>query len=70
MSIKAYVKQVKQCMLMIQYFVFLLFREGPATTGAAPGTTGTATENRDGTVAPPGPIQTPAELWQRPGESR
>ncbi|KAH3799193.1 hypothetical protein DPMN_152799 [Dreissena polymorpha] len=23
--------------------------------------------NRDGTVAPPGPIQTPAELRQRPG---
>ncbi|KAH3791525.1 hypothetical protein DPMN_145013 [Dreissena polymorpha] len=26
--------------------------------------------NRDGTVAPPGPIQTPAELRQRPGECR
>ncbi|KAH3830304.1 hypothetical protein DPMN_103544 [Dreissena polymorpha] len=42
-------------------------REGPATTGEAPGTTG---NNRDGTVAPPGPIQTPAELRQRPGECR
>ncbi|KAH3791527.1 hypothetical protein DPMN_145015 [Dreissena polymorpha] len=26
--------------------------------------------NRDGTVAPPGPIQTPIELRQCPGECR
>ncbi|KAH3847892.1 hypothetical protein DPMN_090227 [Dreissena polymorpha] len=26
--------------------------------------------NRDGIIAPPGPIQTPAELWQCPGECR
>ncbi|KAH3828463.1 hypothetical protein DPMN_130436 [Dreissena polymorpha] len=45
-------------------------REGPATTDAAPRITDSTGNNRDGTVAPPGPIQTPAELRQTPVEPR
>ncbi|KAH3815974.1 hypothetical protein DPMN_144513 [Dreissena polymorpha] len=42
-------------------------RESPGRTGNNRCGTG---NNRDGTVAPPGPIQSPAELRQRPGECR
>ncbi|KAH3834494.1 hypothetical protein DPMN_107822 [Dreissena polymorpha] len=42
-------------------------RESPGRTGNDRRCTG---NNWDGTVAPPGPIQTPAELRQRPGECR
>ncbi|KAH3713706.1 hypothetical protein DPMN_073503 [Dreissena polymorpha] len=42
-------------------------RESPGRTGNDRRGTG---NNRDGTVAPPVPIQTPAELRQRPGECR
>ncbi|KAH3821593.1 hypothetical protein DPMN_123357 [Dreissena polymorpha] len=42
-------------------------RESPGRTGNDRCGTG---NNRDGTVAPPGSIQTPAELRQRPGEGR
>ncbi|KAH3693172.1 hypothetical protein DPMN_192574 [Dreissena polymorpha] len=56
-------------------------RDEPGKTGAppgklenSPGRTGNdrrgTGNNRDSTVAPPGPIQTPAELRQRPGECR
>ncbi|KAH3857901.1 hypothetical protein DPMN_100517 [Dreissena polymorpha] len=44
-----------------------LRRERSATTGTRINRDGTG-NNRDGTVAPSGPIQTPAELWS-PGES-
>ncbi|KAH3856064.1 hypothetical protein DPMN_098644 [Dreissena polymorpha] len=47
-------------------------RESPGRTGNDRRRTGNNRDgngnNRDGTVAPPGPIQTPAELRQRPGE--
>ncbi|KAH3772789.1 hypothetical protein DPMN_174135 [Dreissena polymorpha] len=56
-------------------------RDEPGKTRAPPGKTGNdrrgtgnnrdgTGNNRDGTVAPPGPIQIPAELRQRPGECR
>ncbi|KAH3801414.1 hypothetical protein DPMN_155064 [Dreissena polymorpha] len=46
-------------------------RESPGRTGNDRRDTGSNRDgtwnNRDGTVAPPGPIQTPAELRQRSG---
>ncbi|KAH3784658.1 hypothetical protein DPMN_162621 [Dreissena polymorpha] len=49
-------------------------RESPRRTGNDRRGTGNNRDgtgnNRDGTVAPPKPIQTPAELRQRPGEFR
>ncbi|KAH3825305.1 hypothetical protein DPMN_127179 [Dreissena polymorpha] len=49
-------------------------RESPGRTGNDWRGTGKHRDgtgnNRDGTVAPPGPIKTPAELRQRPGECR
>ncbi|KAH3796348.1 hypothetical protein DPMN_149916 [Dreissena polymorpha] len=49
-------------------------RESPVRTGNDRRGTGNNRDgtgnNRDGTVAAAGPIQTPAELRQRPGECR
>ncbi|KAH3754908.1 hypothetical protein DPMN_189588 [Dreissena polymorpha] len=49
-------------------------RESPGRTGNDRRSTGNNRDgignNRDGTVPPSGPIQTPAELRQRPGECR
>ncbi|KAH3850948.1 hypothetical protein DPMN_093424 [Dreissena polymorpha] len=49
-------------------------RESPGRTGNDRRGTGFNLDgtgnNRDGTVAPPGPIHTPAELRQRSGECR
>ncbi|KAH3817233.1 hypothetical protein DPMN_118765 [Dreissena polymorpha] len=49
-------------------------RESPGRTGNDRRGTGNNRNgignNRDGTVVPPGPIQIPTELRQRPGECR